>query len=411
MVDILRKVCWIVLAFSAAIGLYYAFIALHMFGKLPPLSPGPGTTHRFAVLICAKNEEKVIGLLVSSLKAQHYPAEAFDIFVVADNCADRTAKIARAAGATVYERFDPARQTKGYALNWFFERFLKDHAGGYDACVIFDADNLAERDFLAAMNRQLNAGHPIATGLRLGKNSSSSWVSGCGSLFWLVQTRLLYIPRGRMNLPCCSVGGTGFMFDLAVLGDQGWHTTSICEDIEFTLNSIADGYFIAYAPDAVFYDEQPITLMQSLRQRYRWSLGTVQTLSTSLPRLFRALRRGDLKVFDAILYDCGVVVLSVSALFGMLLFVLNALDASKAQSLLQYSLVGTLAGYLAMVAFAGILLAAEKRGWKGDWKAVLTFPIFMGLWTPINILVLFYRNASWHHIPHTEVIGINDLEK
>jgi cellulose synthase/poly-beta-1,6-N-acetylglucosamine synthase-like glycosyltransferase len=410
-VDILREICWIVLAFSAAYGIYYIYIALHMFGELAPLRPGSGKTHRFAILICAKNEDKVIALLVSSLKAQNYPAGAFDIFVVADNCTDRTAEIAGAAGAIIYERFDLGRQSKGYALNWFFERFLKDYDSRYDACVIFDADNVVDRDFLAAMNRQLNAGHPIATGLRLGKNPSSSWVSGCGSLFWLVQTRFMHIPRARMNLPCCSVGGTGFMFDLSVLGNRGWHTSSICEDIEFTLNSIADGHFVAYAPDAVFYDEQPITLMQSLRQRYRWSLGTLQTMSTSLPKLFHSFRSGNLKVLDAIMYDCGVVVMGISGLFGILLFVLNATESSRIGGLLLYSLFGALVSYLMTLVFTGILLSAEKKGWTEDWKAVLTFPIYMSLWSAINILVLFYRDAAWHHIPHTEIIGINDVEK
>lgn len=410
-IDILRKVCWAVLAVSAAYGVYFLYVASHMVGQPEPLHVTPGTTRRFAVLICAKDEERVIGLLVSSLKAQDYPAQAFDIFVVADNCKDRTADVAAASGAIVYKRTDPAHKTKGYALNWFFERFLKDYAGRYDACVIFDADNVVDKGFLAAMNRQLEAGHPIATGLRLGKNPSTSWVSGCGSLFWLLQTRCFHIPRSRMHLPCCSVGGTGFMFALSVLGDRGWHTTSICEDIEFTLNSIADGYFVAFAPDAVFYDEQPVTLAQSLVQRYRWSLGSLQTMSTSLPRLVRALRSGRLNVCDAILYDVGVVVTAVSGLFGMLLFVLNVLERGSATTLLLYSSLGALVSYLLTVAFARLLLSTEKRRWPGDWKAVMTFPVYMGLWSLINIVVLFYHNAAWHSIAHTEVVTISEIER
>lgn len=410
-IDVLRRICWVALTISAAYGIYFVFVALHMFGKVAPLRLRSQKTHRFAVLICAKDEEKVIGLLVSSLKAQNYPPGAFDIFVVADNCRDRTAEIAAAAGAVVYKRFDAAHKSKGHALNWFFERFLRDYRGRYDACIIFDADNVVDKDFLAAMNRQLDAGHPIATGLRLGKNPSTSWVSGGGSLFWLLQTRCFYIPRARMNLPCCSVGGTGFMFDLSVLGDRGWHTTSICEDIEFTLDSIAEGYFVAYAPDAVFYDEQPITLMQSLMQRYRWSVGTMQTLSTSLPRLFDALWSRRLMVLDAILYDIGIIVTTTSGLFGMLLFVLNAIESSNITTLLKYSLLGTLVSYVLTVSLTWILLSTEKRGWPGAWRAVMTFPIYMGLWSIINFVVLFYRNTSWHSIPHTEVIAINDIEK
>ena len=102
---------------------------------------------------------------------------------------------------------------------------------------------------------------------------------------------------------------------------------------------------------------------------------------------------------------------AVSGLFGMLLFVLNVLERGSATTLLLYSSLGALVSYLLTVAFARILLSTEKRRWPGDWKAVMTFPVYMGLWSLINILVLFYHNASWHSIPHTEVVTIGEIEK
>ena len=138
--------CEAVLALSALYGAYMAFIALHMFGT--PLVPrNSGTRHRFAVLICARNEERVIGDLIGSLQRQNYPARLYDVFVVADNCTDRTADAARAMGATVFERHDPQHQTKGHALTWVFDRCLPEWRDRYDACIIFDAKDNGEQRF------------------------------------------------------------------------------------------------------------------------------------------------------------------------------------------------------------------------------------------------------------------------
>lgn len=205
MLVIMQRLCSIILYICSVYGFYQIIMGLHLFGKIPALDIQASRVTRFAVVICAKNEKKVICQLLDSLLKQDYPTNAFDVFVVADNCSDQTASAAASCGAKVFERFDPAHTGKGYALNWFFDRFLLEHAQDYDACIVFDADNLADPGFLAAMNRQVNAGHPIAVGYRLGKNPSSSWVAGCSSLFWLIQTRAFldgnHRPKSRGQEP------------------------------------------------------------------------------------------------------------------------------------------------------------------------------------------------------------------
>ena len=71
--------------------------------------------HKYAVLISARNEEKVIGNLIETIQEQDYPKNLIKIFVVADNCTDATAKVSREAGAIVYERFNQLQVGKGYA--------------------------------------------------------------------------------------------------------------------------------------------------------------------------------------------------------------------------------------------------------------------------------------------------------
>ena len=81
--------------------------------------------HRFAVMISARNESNVIAQLIASLKKQNYPGDMFDVFVVADNCTDNTAEVARNAGAIVYERFNTEKVGKGYALDYLIGEIFK----------------------------------------------------------------------------------------------------------------------------------------------------------------------------------------------------------------------------------------------------------------------------------------------
>ena len=108
----------------------------------------------FAVIVAAHNESAVIGQLVDNLKMLDYPKELYDIFVIADNCTDNTAQIARDCGAIVHERFNDKERGKGFAMEWMFAR-LFEMKRKYDAVAIFDADNLVDKRFLLEMNNRL----------------------------------------------------------------------------------------------------------------------------------------------------------------------------------------------------------------------------------------------------------------
>src|SRR5579884_2599725 len=112
----------------------------------------------FAILIPAHNEEVMLGNLLENLFALDYPKEFYSVYVIADNCTDRTAELARTTGwVQVYERFDESKRGKGYALNWFLQK-LEENQLVYDAYVILDADSVVERTFLHAMARELAQG-------------------------------------------------------------------------------------------------------------------------------------------------------------------------------------------------------------------------------------------------------------
>lgn len=115
----------------------------------------PQKNHKYAVLIAARNEEEVIGNLISSIKNQDYPSELVDIFVVADNCTDSTASVASAHGATVFERFDNNHVGKGYAINYLLKQIKNNTDDDHDAYIVFDADNVLQGDYIKEINKNL----------------------------------------------------------------------------------------------------------------------------------------------------------------------------------------------------------------------------------------------------------------
>ena len=228
--------------------------------------------HRFIIALPANNEETVIGNLIKSLQMQDYDKELFDIYVIADNCTDNTAKIARENGAIVYERFDETKKTKGYALNWFLSK-MKVKKDDYDALLVFDADNIVDKNFLNVMNKKLCQGEVLVQGYRDIKNPTDTWVSGGYAIFYWTMNRLYHLARYNMGLSPL-INGTAFMVKWDILIDEGWNTKTLTEDIEFALINISKGVKLGWAKDAIVYDEQPLTFKQSWKQRERWSVRT-----------------------------------------------------------------------------------------------------------------------------------------
>ena len=139
--------------------------------------------HKFMAIIPAHNEEMVVGSLIESLKNQTYDKDLYDIYVIADNCTDNTAKIAEEAGAIVYKRFDSVNKTKGFALNWFLQQKIAEEAD-YDAFFVFDADNIVDKNFITAMNKKLCEGEDVVQGYRDIKNPTDNWITAGYALFY-----------------------------------------------------------------------------------------------------------------------------------------------------------------------------------------------------------------------------------
>ena len=253
--------------------LYYVFVVL----TRKPKKLVAKKNHKFAAVISARNESAVIGQLIHSIKVQNYPSELIDVFVIADNCTDNTAEVAREAGAIVFPRFNTEQVGKGYALDYGFNVIRSQYADrGYEAYFVFDADNVLDVNYFREMNKTFDNGAVASTSYRNSKNYDSNWISAGYAVWFLREAKFLNQARLTLNTSC-AVSGTGFFVSAKIIErNGGWKWHLLTEDIEFSANSILEGERISYTPTAVLYDEQPVTFRDSWNQRFRWAKGFYQ---------------------------------------------------------------------------------------------------------------------------------------
>ena len=389
--------------------LYQFIISLCSFVKIKEKPLKEDKQHRFMTIIPAHNEEKVVVNLIESLKKLDYPKDLYDIYVIADNCTDKTAEVAKKAGAIVYERFDEAHKTKGHALQWFLAQKIEENAP-YDAFCIFDADNIVDENFLKVMNKKLCQGEEVVQGYKDIKNPSDSWVSAGYAIFYWTMHRFYHLARYNIGLSPL-MNGTGFMVKFDVIKPQGWNTKTLTEDIEFSLKRIIEGKKLGWARDAIVYDEQPVGFKQSWTQRSRWTVGHMQCLKEYTKPLAEAVVKNKTVMnFDGLLYMLGTTPMLI---LTMVLVIVNiVLFATGAMSGLDFTIqmLKYIIPTLLVLPFMGlVVLYLEKKPIKPMIKGLLTYPIFMGSWLLINIKCLFKRDTEWKKIDHVNDKKIEDL--
>ena len=365
--------------------------------------------HKFMAILPAHNEEKVIGNLIDSLNNQDYDKELLDIYVIADNCTDKTAEIAREHGAIVYERFDDTKKTKGYALNWFLQQKIKENAD-YDAFFIFDADNIVDKDFTKNMNKKLCQGEEVVQGYRDIKNPTDSWVTAGYALFYWTMHRFYHFARYNVGLSPL-LNGTGFMVKFDLVKNTGWDTVTLTEDIEFSLKRIIKGKRLGWATDAIVYDEQPLTFKASWSQRSRWTVGHIQCMKLYTKSLADAVRKNKTAMnLDGLLYIIG----SIPMFIASIALVLSNFVIYLAHAMTGVDLLINIAKYIIPTFFLPIVTALitmylEKKPIKPMLKWLIYYPLFIGSWLVINFKCLFKRNTEWEKIDHVRDIKIKEV--
>ncbi|MFB6290772.1 MAG: glycosyltransferase family 2 protein [Candidatus Bipolaricaulia bacterium] len=375
--------------------------------KLKKVAP----ENEFAVVIPAHNEERVISELLMNLKDLGYPSSLYDVFVIADNCKDDTAKVAGRHDVTVMERTNQDRTGKGYALKYGFERIgLLDGSSDYDAVIIFDADNLMEKNFLREMNSRLENGERIIQAYVDSKNPVDNWVTATFSMMFWINDRYTLLSRYNVGLSAVLMG-TGMCISSETLRKTGWDTNTLTEDLEYSIQALFEGIKTTFTKGTKVYDEKPVSFLASCKQRLRWARGQLTVLVQYVPRLlYRSLRERNPVKLDA----------------GLRLFQMPFIMFYFFVTLLRWTLPGLFTGpifnyVMSNVEVFGVLLPLmpfiipsslflRDRLPGTAFKYVLLFPVFMYSWIALLYWAIFtLDNDQWLHTSHFRNLSRKDL--
>ncbi|MFA9423260.1 MAG: glycosyltransferase family 2 protein [Sedimentibacter sp.] len=375
--------------------------------------------HKFAVVIAARNERAVISQLINSIKQQKYPEELVDIYVVADNCTDDTAEVARSSGATVFERFNRQSIGKGYALDFAFKLIMRLNKN-YEGYFVFDADNLLDENYIAEMNAVFDNGYKIITSYRNSKNYDTNWLSAGYSLWFLREAK--YLNNARMILNTgCAVSGTGFMVgDDIIRKNNGWKHHLLTEDIEFSIDNAIQGEKIGYCGKAVLYDEQPYIFEQSWNQRLRWAKGFYQVFGKYGKTLAKSIfTKKSFSCYDMFMTIMPALFLSLLSITLNLVFLtIGLINIEVYPEIIRET---SNAIIMTGVNSYGVLFALGLLTTITEWKQinasaknkikyVFSFPFFIFTYVPISIVAL-YKKIEWKPITHSIIKSIEEVRQ
>lgn len=377
--------------------------------------------HKYAVVIAARNESAVIAQLIKSIKKQNYPSELLDIYVVADNCTDNTALVAKKAGARVFERFNKQLVGKGYALDYAFKNIIKSNKC-YEGYFVFDADNLLDENYVIEMNKVFDNGYRIITSYRNSKNYDTNWLSAGYSLWFLREAK--YLNNSRMILNTgCAISGTGFMVsDEIIRKNNGWKHHLLTEDIEFTIDNALQGEKIGYCGNAVLYDEQPYIFKQSWNQRLRWAKGFYQVFAKYGIELIKSIfTKRSFYCYDMFVTIMPALFLTlISVAVNLILFSIGLINIETYPKLMGETIgaimLSVLNSYMVLFILGLITTITEWKNINSSFrkkiKYIFSFPIFIFTYIPISIVALFkFKKIEWQPITHSIVKTIEEIQQ
>lgn len=402
----LKILTYIVMVITSFYLLYFVVMAIGIFKKKKE-KVLVDKKNNFAVIIAARNEEAVIANLIKSLKKQNYPKEHYEIYVIVNNCTDNTEEEARKAGAKVIVCTEKVK-SKGEVLKFTFNKLKKEK--DIDAYVIFDADNLVHRDFLSKMNDSLNMGYSVVQGFRDTKNVSDNWLSCSYAIMYYIQN--LFLNKSRYNLGKSSfINGTGFVIKKELIDKNGYDPKTVTEDIEFVAMCAINGEKIAFNDEAITYDEQVNKFIPSLKQRKRWSIGTMECLRGYFTELIKVgFKNRRFECFDIIIFYLSIVVHvigNLAPIFAILGLFINFKSLTIGYFISTLAI--SLCSYVIGVALRAFLLKKYNKSIKDNIGGILFFDLFILSWAPVNFVCLFLKKCNWESIKHDRNIDIEEV--
>ncbi|MDP3187314.1 glycosyltransferase family 2 protein [Limnobacter sp.] len=342
---------------------------------------------RLAVLIPAHNESTN---MIPTLRAVHSQGLAgLRVLVVADNCSDDTAQVAKNEGAEVIERSDPTRRGKGYALDFGIQH-LK--AAPPDTVIVMDADCLPAPGAMARMVELATQTQRPVQALYLMNNPNQPTVkSRIAEFAWLVKNHVRARGLHWFGLPC-QLTGSGMAFPWHVLQGVPLATGEIVEDMKLGITLAARGYAPVFCEQAMVSSTFPANDEGVRSQRKRWEHGHLAIIwNEGLPNLGRALLNRDQNLLFMAL-DLCIPPLALLVMMNMVWLIVASIYWAWLGSAwaLTISLIGML------ITAASVTLAWYKFG-----RSVVTgtdmlrVPIYMLSKLSVYAGFLFRRQTTW----------------
>jgi 1,2-diacylglycerol 3-beta-glucosyltransferase len=363
--------------------------------RTPPYAgPSSGTLPRLLFLIPAHEEQLLISGCVRSIVQMTYPFAAKRVVVIADNCTDDTAKLARQEGADVLERFDRELPGKPRAIAWALSQIdLKT----WDACVIVDADSVVAPTFAAGIARLAPLNDIVFQSNIAVLNEFESWLTRLGGVLSRVRYEFTYPLKQSAGLNC-PVMGNGMGFGTNLLMRDGWRAFSITEDSELYASYTEAGVPIRHAFLSDLYSQEVRSLKQGATQRRRWLAGRISVIRQWGMRLIRSPRISWHQKLDAFV-ELGLAspvlhLLSVTATASIALLVVGGS--------LGWWIAGAAVGSLsALVVTTVIVFSRHPQPWR-TLSALFMLPLYAA-WRLVVVVVTVstIRDTTWRKTART----------
>ncbi len=384
--------------------------------------------YKYAVLVPARNEDKVIGNCLKSLANQDYPKDKYDVFVIVESKSDPTVKIVNKFPDNfhVVIRKDLVnKRTKGYALNEAY-LYIKENNMQFDAFMVFDADNIMNSDYISLMNDCKNQGYKVGTGYRNFTNASINWVSSDSAVLFSFMNN--FTSNGRSYLfKKCTLTGTGYYVDFDIIDNEGgWIFNGMTEDVELTTYCYYHNISMHYYPLAMYYDEQSSQMSIVHKQHIRWTWGYFDDKKKLKQKTYDyACLKGARKTLSLWEYNFSIypfgalcIVEFLAFLIGLGLFLSSIITASLPQYselfwrnlvphfTLFYAMLSFMYMYLTFVFLAALVFIIDNKRlkFKGNKIFISMFTYMFFLYDfPIAFLDGLFHKAkrkTWDKIEH-----------
>lgn len=370
--------------------------------------------HKFAILIPARYESKVIGRLLESIKNQTEKISMEDVYIIVESNKDPTISISNEYGCSIVFRKNISLARKGYALDDAI-KYILGIGKEYSAYFIFDADNVLDKDYIKNMTETYDLGYDIGIGYRNCKNGNDSIVSAASALvFSMINTFGNKLKdKKQKNI---TISGTGFYIRGEFIKKwQAFPFHELTEDYELTLYSVLNDMTTYYNKKAIFYDEQPIKYKDTINQRVRWIKGYFTSRKNYIPKIKEKIRNSKInsKNIGSKIEVCMGVKPYILIVIGLLIYILSNMVYTfiytfngKIDKIFIYEILFVfLVVYIVLMIVTIIMLINEKNSIalskKMKVKVLFYFPIFLITFLPCAIKALFIKDVKWERVEHT----------